>query len=160
MLVLQRSGPLLTSYGEFKLGAFGFLSSQEVRSNGVVNAGILDQAFALAWVKKFICQFGGDPSSTTIFGESAGGSSVMYHDLAVNGGLGSLFFDQSIAASPYLPFQYKFNDTWPTSRYYAFSQAAGCPSSGNVLSCLVSKDTDTLQQANYAITQQQTYGYW
>lgn len=84
----------------------------------------------------------------------------MYHDLAVNGGLGTLLFDQSIAASPYLPFQYKLNDTWPTSRYYAFSNSAGCPDSGNVFSCLVGKDTDTLQQANFDVTQQQTYGYW
>lgn len=145
---------------QYRLGAFGFLSSQEVKNRGVVNAGILDQAFALAWIKSYICKFGGDPSSITIAGESAGGGSVMYHDLAVNGGLGTLLFTQSIAASPYLPFQYKYNDSWPTSRYYSFSQAAGCPSSGEVFDCLVSKDTDTLQQANYAVTQQQTYGYW
>lgn len=131
-----------------------------MRNRGVVNAGLLDQAFALAWIKTFICQFGGDPFSVTIFGESAGGGSVMYHDLAVNGNLGTLFFDQSIAASPYLPFQYKYNDAWPTERYYAFAQGAGCPNSGNVFTCLKGKDTDTLQQANYAVTQQATYGYW
>lgn len=84
----------------------------------------------------------------------------MYHDLAVNGALGSLLFDQSIAASPYLPFQYKYNAAVPTAAYYALSAAVGCPSSGNVLSCLTSKDTATLQQANYGVTRQSTYGYW
>lgn len=32
---------------QYRLGAFGFLSSDEVFRNGVVNAGILDQHFAL-----------------------------------------------------------------------------------------------------------------
>jgi carboxylesterase type B len=145
---------------QYRLGAFGFLASEELRQKGVVNAGILDQAFALAWIKLHICQFGGDPFSVTISGESAGASSVMYHGLAVNGGLGSLLFDKSIAASPYLPFQYKFDAPVPTSKYYAFSAAAGCPSSGNVLACLKSKDTAVLQQANFDVTQQSTYGYW
>lgn len=98
--------------------------------------------------------------SVTISGESAGGSSVLYHDLAVNGALGSLLFDKSIAASPYLPFHYDYDAPFPTSKYYAFSQAAGCPSSGNVFACLVGKDTNTLQQANFAVTQASTYGYW
>lgn len=125
-----------------------------------MNAGLFDQAFALLWLKLYACQFGGDPSSITIAGESAGASSVMYHGLAVNGSLGTLFFDKSIAASPYLPFQYAYNASWPTSRYYAFSAAAGCPSTGDVFSCLVGQNTTTLQQANFVTTQQQTYGYW
>jgi len=93
----------------------------------VVNAGILDQALALAWVKLHICQFGGDPSKVTIAGESAGAGSVMYHSIALGGSLGNLLYDQGIAASPYLPYQYKYNDAHPTNAYYAFSQAAGCP---------------------------------
>ena len=121
---------------------------------------MLDQAAALAWVKLFICQFGGDPSAITIAGESAGGGSVAYHGLAVNGNLGTLLFKQGIASSPYLPFQYKYNDALPTSRYYAFSVAAGCPASGDVFDCLVSKDTDTLQQASFLVTQASPYGYW
>ena len=131
-----------------------------MKDHGVVNAGILDQAFAIAWVKAFICQFGGDPLSVTIAGESAGASSVMYHDLAVNGALGDLLFDQSIASSPYLPFHYNYNAAWVTQRYYAFSQAAGCPSSGAVFNCLVAKDTATLQQANFVVTQQQAFSTW
>ncbi|KAK1828639.1 acetylcholinesterase [Podospora conica] len=145
---------------QYRLGAFGFLSSDEVKDKGVVNAGILDQAFALAWIKLFICQFGGNPFAVTISGESAGAGSVMYHDLAVNGALGSLLFDKSIAASPYLPFHYNHDAAYPTNKYYAFSQAAGCPASGDVFACLVSKDTDTLQHANYVVTQASTYGTW
>ena len=99
------------------------LSSSEVKDKGVVNAGMLDQAFALAWVKLYICQFGGDPLQVTISSESAGGGSVLYHSIALQGNLSNLLYKQGIAASPYLPFQYKYNDPQSTSKYYAFSQA-------------------------------------
>ncbi|XP_049875083.1 esterase FE4-like [Pectinophora gossypiella] len=46
------------------------------------NAGLKDQAEALKWVKKNIRAFGGDPDNVTIFGESAGSASVMYHLLS------------------------------------------------------------------------------
>lgn len=62
-----------------QLGAFGFLSSDEVYRNGVTNAGLLDQQLALQWVQQYIHLFGGDKTRVTIFGESAGGGSVMLH---------------------------------------------------------------------------------
>lgn len=84
----------------------------------------------------------------------------MYHVIAVKGSLGTRLFSQGIAASPYLPFQYNYDDALPMERYYAFSQAAGCPDTGDVLDCLVGKDTDTLQQASFNVTQSSPYGYW
>jgi Carboxylesterase family len=63
-----------------------------VKANGVLNAGILDQNFALQWVQNHISCFGGDPSRVTISGESAGGGSVMLHDIAYGGTLGTSLF--------------------------------------------------------------------
>lgn len=60
--------------------------------NGVTNAGILDQIFALQWVQAYIELFGGDASRVTIAGESAGGGSVMLLDIAYGGTLGQSLF--------------------------------------------------------------------
>jgi juvenile-hormone esterase len=41
-----------------------------------------DQVAALRWVRDNIAEFGGNPNSVTIFGESAGGSSTHFHMLS------------------------------------------------------------------------------
>lgn len=140
---------------QYRLGAFGFLASDEVSRYGVVNAGILDQNFALQWVQAYIKQFGGDPRNVTIAGESAGGGSVMLHALAQGGSLGTSLFKNVIAASPYLPFQYGYKDFEPSQSYYAFAAQAGCfdgvaygKTNQSIFECLLTKDSKTLQEAN------------
>lgn len=39
---------------QYRLGAFGFLSSDEVRRFGMLNGGLRDQELALRWVQKYI----------------------------------------------------------------------------------------------------------
>jgi para-nitrobenzyl esterase len=65
----------------YRLGVFGFLSHPELASESPFHAsgnyGMLDQLQALRWVKANIQNFGGDPDNVTIFGQSAGASSVL-----------------------------------------------------------------------------------
>lgn len=61
----------------YRLEVLGFLCLGIKGAPG--NAGLKDQVAALKWVKRNIKHFGGDPDNITIFGESAGSASVMYH---------------------------------------------------------------------------------
>ncbi|MCJ1264294.1 hypothetical protein MMC22_004165 [Lobaria immixta] len=152
---------------QYRLGAFGFLSSDEVHRYGTPNAGILDQYFSLQWVQTYIHLFGGDRLRVTIAGESSGGGSVMLQTMAFGGYQGDSLFSNAIVASPYLPMQYGYADFQPSQAYYAFAQAAGCfnghaygSSSGTIFECLVGKDTKILQSANARISLSGTYGTW
>ena len=64
----------------YRVGVFGFMAHEDLRredvnkSNG--NWGILDQIFALRWLRKNISAFGGNPDRITVFGQSAGAMST------------------------------------------------------------------------------------
>lgn len=64
----------------YRLGVFGFLAHPALAAESPLGAAgnyaIMDQVAALRWVQRNIARFGGDPSRVTIFGESAGGSSI------------------------------------------------------------------------------------
>ncbi|XP_031196988.1 pyrethroid hydrolase Ces2e-like isoform X2 [Mastomys coucha] len=62
---------------QYRLGILGFFSSGDEHARG--NWGYLDQVAALRWVQQNIAHFGGNPDRVTIFGESAGGTSVSSH---------------------------------------------------------------------------------
>ena len=61
----------------YRLGVLGNLNLGE--GAGLRNFGYADQAAALAWVHGNVGAFGGDADRVTLFGESAGGGSVVYH---------------------------------------------------------------------------------
>ena len=67
----------------YRLGYLGFFAQSAIDAEGHLNGdyGLMDQQFALGWVRRNIANFGGDPDRVTIFGESAGGQSV-YAQLA------------------------------------------------------------------------------
>jgi para-nitrobenzyl esterase len=76
---LARQGDVVVVTFNYRVGALGFLSHPALVAEGhaASNYGIMDQQFALRWVKRNIAKFGGDPGNVTIFGQSGGATSVM-----------------------------------------------------------------------------------
>lgn len=76
---LVTKGVIVVNVG-YRLGALGFLAHPALAVNGAAgNYGIMDQQAALKWVQENIAGFAGDKNNVTLFGESAGGFSVMTH---------------------------------------------------------------------------------
>jgi para-nitrobenzyl esterase len=75
-----KRGILFVSFN-YRLGRFGFFAypalDRENPGDPHGNYGFMDQIAALQWVRRNIAAFGGDPANVTLFGESAGGGSVL-----------------------------------------------------------------------------------
>ncbi|RHZ63669.1 hypothetical protein CDV55_106327 [Aspergillus turcosus] len=79
-LSVEKNLPIVAVSMNYRLGAFGFLTSDELRRAGYkANNGLRDQKVAMKWVQKHIADFGGDPDNVTLAGMSAGGACVTYH---------------------------------------------------------------------------------
>lgn len=59
----------------YRLNIFGYLSLDDEAIPG--NYALSDKIAALQWVQDYITAFGGNPNNVTIFGQSAGGGSVV-----------------------------------------------------------------------------------
>ncbi|KAL4250518.1 Carboxylic ester hydrolase, partial [Pleurotus pulmonarius] len=97
-LIVKAKNGVVVVVIQYRLGIFGFLSSSQVKANGALNAGLLDQEFALKWVQQHISKFGGDPSLVTIWGESAGAGSVLQQVVARNGRTSPPLFRAAISS--------------------------------------------------------------
>ena len=77
---LARKGVVVVTLN-YRLGRFGFFAhpalTRDHPDEATGNYALMDQIAALAWVKRNIKAFGGDPAKVTLFGESAGGGSVI-----------------------------------------------------------------------------------
>ncbi|KAL4898094.1 Alpha/Beta hydrolase protein [Aspergillus ambiguus] len=79
-LSTEKKLPIVAVSMNYRLGVFGFLTSDELRQAGYkANNGLRDQKVAMEWVQKHIEDFGGDPANVTLAGMSAGAASVTYH---------------------------------------------------------------------------------
>jgi para-nitrobenzyl esterase len=142
----------------YRLNAFGFLANAEQARAGHANAGLQDQQLALRWVARHIGAFGGNPANVTLFGESAGGGSVLMHLLADSSkGL----FKQAILQSTW---QWRLPTLAEATRgTQQLAAAQGCPTAGPAaLDCLRALPADKLlpSLANSHLFQPTVDGRW
>jgi para-nitrobenzyl esterase len=134
----------------YRLGPFGFLSHPGLaKAEGVVVAptqALLDQQAALAWVKRNIAAFGGDPKKVTVAGESAGGLAVCAQ-LAMPGSK-DLFRAATIQSGPCVANGFAFAEpTRAADQGVRLATALGCPDDDAALTCMQSKPAASVLSA-------------
>ena len=97
---LAANGNVVVVNVTYRIGVFGGFELGDLGDGFDDNLALRDQLAALRWVRDHIASFGGDPDRVTIFGESAGATSVLA--LLACPQAGGLFH-RAIAQSPALP---------------------------------------------------------
>ncbi|KZT64880.1 alpha/beta-hydrolase [Daedalea quercina L-15889] len=143
-IIKESNYSIVTVLIQYRLGVFDFLPGSEVQADGALNAGLLDQNFALQW----IASFGGDPTKVTTWGESAGAGSVIQHIVAHGRQTEPPLFRAGMTSSTFLPFQYYYNDTVPEAMFSETVAQTNCSSASDALASLRSADASLVQTAN------------
>ncbi len=109
----------------YRLNVFGFLAHPALDAEGhpFSNYGVMDQQLALRWVQRNIKALGGDPENVTLFGQSAGGLSVLFNVVSppAQGLFQKTILESGVSVSP----QTSLSDAESVGS--KFSAVAGCP---------------------------------
>ncbi|XP_057349380.1 liver carboxylesterase 1-like isoform X2 [Manis pentadactyla] len=129
---------------QYRLGIWGFFSTGDEHSRG--NWGHLDQVAALHWVQENIANFGGNPGSVTIFGDSAGSESV---SVLVLSPLAKNLFHRAISESGMVisPVLYR-RSTKDIAQQIAFFAGCKTTTSAAIVHCLRQKTEDELLETS------------
>lgn len=140
-LDLARAGNVVVVSMNYRVGALGFFAHPDLdaeRADAPSGSdGIRDQQLALQWVHDNVAAFHGDANNVTIFGESAGSSSVGVHLVSPGSrGLVQRFIMESGVSTRGVA-----NGIQPKARDDAYARTAQmatdlCPGSTDVIGCL------------------------
>lgn len=139
----------------YRLGAFGFMSFDGVDDG---NWGLKDQHEAMRWVKNHISNFGGDASNITLFGESAGGHSVM-SQLAVPTSESEALFQKAIVQSGHFyadQWSQTTSDTIGGAIAAAVKAATEC--ADDAATCIRNASVETILEAQTTVLDANTSG--
>ncbi|KAF9068600.1 carotenoid ester lipase precursor [Rhodocollybia butyracea] len=140
---IELDEPVIYVSMNYRLTAFGFLASQEVKDAGLGNLGLQDQRLALKWVQQYISKFGGDPTKVN-WGESAGAISVALQMVTNGGDTEGLFRAGFMQSGSPIP----VGDITEGQTYYdEIVEATGCSGSSDTLDCLREVDYTKLKAA-------------
>jgi len=125
----------------YRLGALGFLAQSAIAAakadtfeavGDAGNYGLMDQQYAIQWVKKNIAAFGGTPARMTIGGQSAGGISVLLDMLSP--GSAGLYRGAIVDSGAYrlhnLPTEASYESTYGNP--YVNAALAASPNAGSI----------------------------
>ncbi|KAH6618957.1 triacylglycerol lipase-like protein [Boeremia exigua] len=141
-LIEAARGDMVVVNFNYRVGPYGFLASKEVEANRTLslNNGLKDQRLLLAWVQKYIHEFGGDADHVTLGGASAGGGSVVLQLTAFGGRNDNLFHAAAAESAAFPPLRDVEQSQW---QYDALLARSGCKD----IACLSSLDAVTFQAA-------------
>ncbi|KAJ3835491.1 Alpha/Beta hydrolase protein [Lentinula raphanica] len=135
--VAQHPTGLIGASITYRLGMLGFFAGPTIdgaSDNIDLNVGLLDQRGGLEWLQRHVDRFGGDPEDITIYGESAGGASMVMHVTAY-GGTRPIPFKRVVAES--IGFGPTMTDAQIEQYTNSSATFVGCPSSGTeMFSCM------------------------
>ncbi len=117
----------------YRLGNLGFLAHPDL-DDDAGNFALMDQQQALRWVKNNIAEFGGNPSNVTLFGESAGGHSVMSHIVSPRATEENLFQRAIVQSGSYAPFQQP--KVVAQAQGQQIAAGLGCTGPADIAACL------------------------
>ena len=143
--VLSAFGQVIVVTMNYRLAHMGFLRTNETYAN----FGLWDQHLAIKWVNKNIAAFGGDVTNITIFGESAGSSSIVYQVLYPgNKGL----FQRAIAESGGVTSSWAYSTEEHADKIFNnFTAEIGCTAGNHAdtMTCLRNKTTEEVYDVMY-----------
>ena len=145
---LAREAGVVVVTLNYRLGIFGSLALDSQGSEASAgNYALQDQQAALRWVQRNIKGFGGDAKRVTIFGESAGGTSVCNHLIspAAKG-----LFQRAIIQSGTCP-SVQPTRTQAAAVGHAYAQKLGCAAGSGQMACLRGKSAIEALVASPAI---------
>ncbi|QDS74594.1 hypothetical protein FKW77_008378 [Venturia effusa] len=141
----------------YRVSALGFLPGKKVKDSpdSDLNVGLLDQQFALQWVQRHIDKFGGDANNVSIWGQSAGGGSVVAQLIANGGETSPKLFRRAMANSPFWPKTYRYDSTEAEALYDGMVSLTGCGGVKDSLQCLKTVDAQIIRDASLNISKLQ-----
>ncbi|KAI9163608.1 Secreted lipase [Paramyrothecium foliicola] len=128
----QSKGKAVVVVPNYRLGVLGgwWGGATPIQANAT-SLGLADQRAALQWIQDNIHLVGGNPADVTVFGQSAGGGSIM-HQITQYGGKRDPLFHRAMIFSP------GWADVWDPKRaegvFQTFATNAGC--AGGDFDCL------------------------
>ncbi|KAH8723995.1 Alpha/Beta hydrolase protein [Phaeosphaeriaceae sp. PMI808] len=145
-------------YSNYRTNVFGFLPGSKIakRPDVDLNPGLLDQQAALKWIQEHISKFGGDPTQVVIWGQSAGGGSVIAQTIAT-GNREKKLFTKAMASSPFWPKTPRYDAPESEAVYQQTLHDVGCSNSTDEIACLKAAPIQALRDSALKLSTSQQY---